>query len=487
MKDEISTFILHPSAFLLQLRTDAAMSEPSAHSSRPWSKDPSFWCFTATQFFGAYNDNIFKQLVFLLCIDFAMGDPEKDQQFLAQVLFSAPFILFSGFAGFLADRFRKRSIIILCKLSEIAIALGGMAAFGIGGLGAAMFVLALMGTHSAFFGPPKYGVLPELFHEHDLPKVNGVVLMTTFLAVILAFPTAGALKEYAETAHGGQLWIASIACVALAVIGTLTALPVRKTPIARPDLKLEPSSLLIHSSTWATIRQQRGLLVALLASSVFWLTGGVVYPMVINSVGKLQFGLGDYDTGKLAACTGIGITIGCITAGVLSRNIFRAGLVKLGMWGMLGTLVVLSIPGSGVVQRELSAAEIKKFSGAVEQATPPGETPQPAANVVREFRPPWLGIYATGSLLVLLGIFAGLFSVPVQVYLQARAPAEQKGRIIGVMNLFNWIGIASAGPFYKLCVSFLGQYRAPNLLFAAAALAIVPLLIFYHPKDEQLA
>ena len=406
------------------------MSESSALSSKPWSKDPSFWCLTATQFFGAFNDNIFKQLVMLLCIDFAMGDPEKDQQFLAQVLFAAPFILFSGFAGYLADRYSKRSIIVLCKIAEIAIALCGMVAFGFGGLGGVMFVLALMGTHSAFFGPPKYGVLPQLFHEHDLPKVNGIILMTTFLAVILALPTAGGLKEYCERSHGGQLWIASIACVVLAVLGTLTAIPVRKTPIARPGLKLEPSSLLIHGSTWAAMKQQRGLMVALLASSAFWLTGGVVYPMVVNSVGRLQFGLSDYDTGKLAACTGIGITLGCITAGVLSKNRFRAGLVKLGMWGMLGTLLVLSIPASGTVKRELSPAEMKKFSGAVSTAAAAGESAG-TENKVVEFRSPWLGVPATGAMLVLLGISAGLFSVPVQVYLQAKAPADQKGRIIG--------------------------------------------------------
>ncbi len=462
------------------------MSEPAALSSRPWSKDPSFWCLTATQFFGALNDNIFKQLVMLLCIDVAMGDPDKDQQFFAQVLFSAPFILFSGFAGYLADRYSKRSIIVLCKVAEIAIALGGMVAFGIGGLTAAMVVLALMGTHSAFFGPPKYGVLPELFHERDLPKVNGIILMTTFLAIILAFPSAGGLKQYCEEHHGGQIWIASIACVVLAVLGTLTSLPVRKTPIARPGLKLEPSSLFIHSSTWAVIKQQRGLLVALLASSAFWLTGGVVYPMVINSVGKLQFGLSDLHTGYLAACTGIGITLGCITAGVLSKNMFRAGLVKVGMWGMLATLVVLSIPGRGMVDRELSAADIKKFA-AVAKEPVASQTAETSQKVVRQFRPVWLGVYATGGMLVLLGVSAGLFSVPVQVYLQARAPAAQKGRIIGVMNLFNWIGIAAAGPFWKLCNSFLGQYQAPNLLFAAAAVAVVPLLIFYHPKDERLA
>ena len=46
-------------------------------------------------------------------------------------------------------------------------------------------VVFLMGTHSAFFGPPKYGILPELFRERDLPQVNGMIQMTTFLSIIL--------------------------------------------------------------------------------------------------------------------------------------------------------------------------------------------------------------------------------------------------------------------------------------------------------------
>ncbi len=102
---------------------------------------------------------------------------------------------------------------------------------------------------------------------------------------------------------------------------------------------------------------------------------------------------------------------------------FRGLLVKLGMWGMLGTLALLSIPGTGFIERELTGAEIKSFAGET-LAKEAGE--KPPEKVVRQYRPVWLGVTATGGVLVLLGISAGLFSVPVQVYLQARRPPNRK-------------------------------------------------------------
>lgn len=429
------------------------MIDPAATNPPPpsWLRDRAFWGMTATQFLGAFNDNVFKQLVLLLCIDLAQGDPSRDKQFLAQVLFAAPFILFSGIAGYLSDRFSKTRIVVLCKVAEIAIALIGMAAFATGTLAAPLAVVFLMGMHSAFFGPPKYGILPELFRERDLPSVNGVVLMTTFLAVILALPTAGKLKMLC----GSQLWLASTACVVLAVCGTLTSLLVRRLNAAEPTLRFQPASLFIHPETWAAMKARRELMIALIAYSLFWLAGGVVYPNLVNFVGRNQFGLDDYHTGMLASCIGIGIVVGCLIGGALSKHRFRAVLVRLGVWGMLATLLLLAIPGQGFV----------------------GSPPQ---------HPVWLGLTLSGVTMAVLGIAAGLFSVPIQVYLQARAPEDQKGRIIGVMNLFNWLALGVAGPYYGLSASLLKPFQAPNLAFAAAALAVVPLLLFYRPKDEVL-
>lgn len=447
-------------------------------------RDRAFWGMTVTQFLGAFNDNIFKQLVLLLCVDQARRGG-TDRQGIATVLFAVPFILFSGFSGFLADRWSKRSIVVGCKIAEVAIACLGMAAFaGMehwegSGIWLPIIVLSLMGLHSTVFGPAKFGILPELFDDRDLPKVNGIVLMTTFLAIILALPVAGRLKILFE----GQVWLASVACLVVAVIGVATSLMVRRTPVAHPGLEFEPQSLFVHPATWSALVNQRGLLPVVIVLSVFWMTGGIVYPNVTNAVGKLQLGLDDEKTGLLAACTGLGILVGCVLAGWLSHSRFNAKLVRTGGWGMLVALGLLAIPGTEVVERPLpTQADLPAASAGVVSSAP--VEPKPPALQ----RQPLLGIAGTGVALIAVGFFAGMFTVPLQVFLQARAPLDQKGRVIGVMNLCNWIGIASAGFLYQLFqLVFVNGFQAPfNVLYVGAAIVLLPVLLLYRPKDESL-
>src|SRR5437868_15227479 len=216
-------------------------------------RDRSFWGMTATQFLGAFNDNLFKQLMLLLAIPVGAAAAQKaDEQGLATMIFSLPFVLFSGFAGWLSDRYSKRTMIVLCKVAEIGIMLLGMLgflAYGTTGYRGLLVVLFLMGTHSAFFGPGKYGILPELFREQDLPRANGVILMTTFLAIIFGTASAGFLGDLLYDPAGRRvperLWIGSLLCIGIAVCGTLTAMLVRRVRPAVPNLRLQPSSLLI--------------------------------------------------------------------------------------------------------------------------------------------------------------------------------------------------------------------------------------------------
>jgi acyl-[acyl-carrier-protein]-phospholipid O-acyltransferase/long-chain-fatty-acid--[acyl-carrier-protein] ligase len=183
--------------------------------------DRSFWGMTATQFLGAFNDNLFKQLMLLLAIPIgAEAATKADEQGLATMVFALPFILFSGLAGYLSDRYSKRTVILLAKVAEIGIMALGMLAFleyGMFGYRGLLVVLFLMGTHSAFFGPGKYGILPELFRQTDLPRANGVILMTTFLAIIFGTASAGVLGTLVGDAGGERdpqrLWVGSAVCM----------------------------------------------------------------------------------------------------------------------------------------------------------------------------------------------------------------------------------------------------------------------------------
>jgi acyl-[acyl-carrier-protein]-phospholipid O-acyltransferase/long-chain-fatty-acid--[acyl-carrier-protein] ligase len=367
-----------------------------------------------------------------------------DIQWLAMVLFSMPFLLFSGFAGYLSERYSKRTVVVACKLAEIVIVLLGMAAFvlwNVTGIAGLFFVLFLMGTHSAFFGPPKWGILPELFAKRDLPQANGIMLMTTFLAII--FGTAsGVLADWFDVQ---RLWIASAACLVVAVLGTQTALVIRKLPAISPGLPFSMSALAVPGEIVALLKKDRQLLQAMLATCMFWLIGGIVQPSV-NSLGIVQFGMTKGPTSLLAACMGVGIAAGCLIAGMLSKSKVNFRLVKIGAWMLVIILAILAIPGDG-------KWNLLHYSG-------------------------------TAVALVLLGVFAGFYAVPLQVFLQTRPPESLKGRTIATTNLANWIAIVgSAGVYFLfgLVVEWLSVPRAT--VFALTALLMLPVAIFYRPRE----
>lgn len=421
---------------------------------------------TLTQFLGAFNDNVFKQLVLLLCVDYVLRHPGTDIfQPVALALFAVPFVLFSGFAGWLSDRVSKRRIFILAKVAEIVVMLMGGVAFALGGndlerlLWLLFGVLFCMSTQSAFFGPAKYGILPELFDERDLPAVNGIVQMTTFLAIIFGMALAGFSKDWFE----GRLWVVSLMCVGIAVTGTGTAFLLRKTPVANPHLKFEPAALFLVPETRRLLRTDHALLGVLIVSSLFWFLGGVVQPAV-NAVGKDQLRLGDSRTSMAAACLGVGIALGCLLAGRLSRGRINFRVTQWGSWGATAALLGVAMIGA-------------TFEGA---AQPPGAEPFFSLFTAR-YPVEW----PLRTTLTLLGIFAGLFVVPLQVFLQVHPPEDQKGRIIGAMNLFNWIGIMLAAGFYivmdGLCTA--AGIRT-SWIFAVLGALMLMVAIRYRPAES---
>lgn len=456
----------------------------------------SFWGVTCTQFLGAFNDNLYKQLMLLLAIsmplamvaggsalDSAVGEqvaaeqvaaeqvaaeqvagqpavaqpaaaaPASDVQGWATLVFSLPFVLFSGFAGYLSDRFSKTPIIVLCKVAEIAVMLLGLLAFfyyDLLGMAGTWIVLFLMGTQSAFFGPGKYGILPELFSHRELPRANGIILMTTFLAIIFGTVLAGVLKELltGEDGSNSSLWMALLVCVGLAAVGTLTALFIRKVPAAQPEIRLTADCFAISRDVFAMLKADRVLLGALLVSSVFWLVSGLAVP----TVNRLGLDLLQKDatlTSLLTAAIALGIMPGAIFAGFLCRKGYGDLSVSLGLWGILGSLVALGL-----------------WTGAGQHL---------------------LGYYGSLAALISMGVFAAIFAIPIQVFLQERPPANLKGRMIATMNQANFIGILISGPLYQLFewISRLAGWPICSV-FLMMGLLVLPLAAFYRLRTTEV-
>ncbi|MFQ5506292.1 MAG: MFS transporter [Planctomycetota bacterium] len=432
----------------------------------------SFLSYLATQALGAFNDNVFKQMVLLLSVGYVAL---ADFQAVVQLLFALPFLLFSGFAGDIADRYSKGRIMVLCKVAEIAVMLAGVLAFawfageaGEGtrppfGLWCLAAVTFLMGTQSSFFGPPKYGGLPELVRRDDLGQAAGLTQMTTFLAIILGVAFAGQLLEWFR----GSLWIAGGVAVAIAVLGTLTSLGIARLPAMDPARRLGKRSFLsVFPTLSGIIRNDRLILDVMLVYSFFWLVGGVSL-VAINAYGRLQLGLDYAQTSLMVSILSLGIALGSALVARLSRRKVRIGLVVPGMTGMVVCLLALLLVPAHAPTRE----DIESFV----------RLGNVAERVLRIIPEAALSIrLAVAAVLLLLGFSAGLMSVPLLAFVQARPARGEKGQVFALANWLNWVFIVGSAGVYA-AGSVLCGHRA-DLVMAGMGLLTLLVGIAFVPR-----
>jgi MFS family permease len=420
-------------------------------------KNRSFLCFLGTQGLGAFNDNVFKQLVLLIGIGYLMAGVEY--QAVVQFLFALPFLLFSGLAGDLSDRLSKGRLMVMCKLAEIIIALLGVAVFVLMSTDAAytplyLWLLAavvfLLGTQSAFFGPPKYGGIPELVRPSDLTSATGMTQMTTFLAIIFGVALAGLLADL----FAGRLYLAGLVTVSIAVLGTLASLGIARNPPSDPQRRISARSFTSNLRTLAGIWRTDGLMLRIMVIySWFWFLGGVTLTAV-NAFGRFQLGLNNFSTSLLVATTSLGIACGSVLVARLSHGKVRIGLVVPALVVLTVCLCVFAL----LPVHHPTAEDIQRFNQ-LKQSPELLESAHIiplAANATRVI---------AYILCFLLGIASGFYSVPLLTFIQARPAASEKGRVFAAVNWLNWVFILASALTYGAGMNLLAN-RA-NLLLAA--------------------
>ncbi len=354
-------------------------------------KQPGFLAFFWTQFLGAFNDNFLKIVVSFIALELATRGSSSYVEVIA-FLFILPSALFSGYAGHLADVYSKRNILVAVKFFEIIIMILALAAFFTGHFDSMLALVFLMGLHAAFFSPAKYGILPEMLPDKDLSRGNGLLEMSTFMAIILGTSLGGAL--FASWKH--NLPLIGVVMIAIAILGAMSSLRIPRVPAsgAAKLFRINPFGEIVGGI--GRLRGDRTLWLTVFGISYFWFLGALVQINILF-FGKELLQLDEFHIGLLGTFLAIGIGAGSLAAGRLSGDHIELGLVPLGSVAMgvcLG-LVALAAPSY-----PLSAMA-----------------------------------------LVLLGFAAGLFAVPLNALLQQRAGREEKGQLIATNNFMNTIGI----------------------------------------------
>src|SRR3954470_9387721 len=189
----------------------------ATHTYRETLKHRGLQPFLWTQFLGAFNDNLFKIVVSMLAVHLVAAERAGRELSIVSAVFILPFLLFSGYAGQLADVYSKRTVLVVSKSLEIVAATLGLIGFAFGHLQLTYAVLFLIALQATFFSPAKYGILPEMLPDSELSRANGILEMSTFAAIVAGTALGSVMFDQWKD----RLWLIGAIVLALAIAGTL--------------------------------------------------------------------------------------------------------------------------------------------------------------------------------------------------------------------------------------------------------------------------
>lgn len=411
-----------------------------------------FLPFFVVQFLGAFNDNVFKNALVILIV-FQLGAAAGETRYLVNLsaaLFILPFFLFSSVAGQIGDYMEKSRLIRRIKLAEICIMLMGVVGFYLQSVYLLMGVLFLMGTQSAIFGPTKYSYVPQYLHRSELVGGNGLVEMGTFMAVLLGM----IYGSYTMTLDAGWFWV-SVSVVAIACMGYLGSRFIPETLPVDAKLKVNWNVL---TGTWRTLlllaQQQPIVLYAALGISWFWFLGSTYIVQLPNYTREILVADESvYIVLLTLFCIGIGV--GSVTCEKLSRHRVEMGLVPVGAVGMsiFGVDLFFAAPqGGGASAALIGIDQFIRQSGA------------------------WRSFLD----IVLVGLFGGVYIVPLYAVIQERAPRRYLSRIIAGNNIVNALLMVMAAGYAVLLLGYMSLSEAGLFLVSSVLNFVVALFLVWR-------
>jgi 1-acyl-sn-glycerol-3-phosphate acyltransferase len=408
-----------------------------------------FLPYFLSQALSAFNDNLLRTLLALaVTYQAALYRVHSPQQLanLVTGLFILPFVLLSGTAGQIAERFDKARVLKILKVAELLVALIAALGFWRHSLALLAVSLLLMGVHSSCFAPAKYGLLPQILRPAELVAGNALTETGTFAAILLGTLAAGALTLRASELQWG------LALIAVAAFGLVASLLIPRAAPLAPGLRIDWNPWHAAADNLRAARAARTVWLSLLGISWFWFYGAVLVAQVPLYCRYVINGSEQLVTLMLLLFAAA-IAAGALACDRLSGRKVEIGLVPFGSLGL--TLFALDLAWSSPAVPAAQMIGVRTFL-----------TTAHAWRVLID--------------LTALGVFGGLYIVPLYAWVQQRAPAASLARVMGANNILNAVLIVAAALFgailAKLGVSVPVLLAVVALMNAAVALYIYTLL-----------
>ena len=382
-----------------------------------------------TQFFGALNDNVYKQALLLVITYGWINQQAADVSTLnnlAALLFILPYFIFSATAGQIADKFERSQLIRGIKVLEIVIMLIGSAGFLLGNLWLLLLALFMMGTHSTFFGPIKYAILPEILKPNELMSGNALFQSGTSIAILIGMILGGAVISVSQ---GNLIWI-SLTVVIIAVLGYLSSRFILKQQVSSPDLKIDWNFFRTSFQTLKYAKSLPLIFMILLGNSWYWFYGAT-YLTQIPQLTQQNLHASENVVSLLLTFFSVGIGVGSLLCRRIGGSEVNIKMVPIGAIGL--TLFAFYLA--------LSLAFVPERTGAM-------------MNVADMFNHGAI-YYHVMLAVTLLGISGGFYIVPLYAMMQAYSPRSHRARVVAANNILNAVFMVSSAVFSIIILSVL--------------------------------
>ncbi|MCP4178410.1 MAG: MFS transporter [bacterium] len=382
------------------------------------------------QTLGVFNDNAFKSVVIFTAL--GLSNDYGYNAFLMAlmtIVYVIPFLIFVVPAGFTADRYSKRRVLIGTKFAEfIIMLLGALFLFKINSFGIypLVLILFLMAMQSSFFSPSFYGILPEIYEEKEISRANGILGMFSFIGIITGFSMGIIVKSLS----GERLYICGLFLSIIAIIGFIFSLKIQKTNNGNRSVKWNKKIFREFKNTYIKIKNKKDLFISILGEAYFYAFGASMQTILVL-YGKYILRLKtDLEIGFLQFIIAVGMAVGCFAGGKLSRNKLELGL---SLYGGLALVLLL------ILTVFLQGSEF----------------------VLNIFSKPFAIYPLQMFFLFCFGVAGGIFVIPLRVCQQERTKITERGQIIAFSNFCIFISIFASGVItFMLTGGYKTQYEA---------------------------
>ncbi|MDK1683519.1 MFS transporter [Acinetobacter terrestris] len=380
-----------------------------------------------TQFFGALNDNVYKQSL-LLVITYGWINQQSASvstlNNLAALLFILPYFIFSATAGQIADKYERSQLVRGIKILEIVIMLIGSAGFLLGHLWLLLMALFLMGVHSTFFGPIKYAILPEILKPNELMSGNALFQSGTSMAILIGMILGGAVISASD---GNLLWI-SLTVVTIAVLGYISSRFVLKQNVTSPDIKIDWNFFRTSFQTLKYAKSLPIIFMILLGNSWYWFYGAT-YLTQIPQLTQQNLHASENVVSLLLTFFSVGIGVGSLLCRRIGGTEVNLKMVPIGAIGLTVFAFYLAASLAFVPERSGDLLGLKEV-----------------------FTQGW-SYYHVMLAVTLLGISGGFYIVPLYAMMQAFSPRSHRARVVAANNILNAVFMVSSAVFSIIILS----------------------------------